>query len=97
LIHRLDVKWRWWWTWELDEVFPQTVETEEEFDLLGAFDGTGEFHGVFEDLEIALGGGEDTRLEDARHKTERASRGSWASTLIECRYKLDYGAGEFLS
>jgi hypothetical protein len=53
--------------------------------------------GGFEDLEVSFGGGEDTRLEDARHKTKRASRGSWASTLIECRYKLGHGAGEFLS
>jgi hypothetical protein len=26
---------------------PEAVETKEEFDLLGAFDGTDEFHGSF--------------------------------------------------
>jgi hypothetical protein len=42
-----DVEGRRWWAWELDDAFPKTVETEEEFDLLGALDGTCEFHGSF--------------------------------------------------
>jgi hypothetical protein len=31
----------------LDDAFPQAVEAEEKFDLLGALDGAGEFHGSF--------------------------------------------------
>jgi hypothetical protein len=31
----------------LDDALPEAVEAEEEFDLLGAFDGTDEFHGSF--------------------------------------------------
>ena len=44
-LHGLDVERRRWWAGELDDAFPQAVETEEEFDLLGAFDGSGKFHG----------------------------------------------------
>ena len=43
--HGLDVKGRRWWARKLDDAFPKAVEAEEELDLLGAFDGTGEFHG----------------------------------------------------
>ena len=46
-LHRLDVEWRRWRARELDDSFPQTVEAEEKFDLLGALDGTDEFHGSF--------------------------------------------------
>ena len=45
--HRLDVERRRRWPRELDDAFPKPVETEEEFDLLGAFYCTGEFHGSF--------------------------------------------------
>jgi len=45
-LHSLDIEWR-WRTGELDDALPEVVETEEEFDLLGAFDGTCEFHGSF--------------------------------------------------
>ena len=31
----------------MDHALPEAVETEEEFDLLGAFDRTDEFHGSF--------------------------------------------------
>jgi hypothetical protein len=49
VFHGLDVeRWRRWrWAWELDDAFPQAMEAEEELDLLGAFDGTDEFHGSF--------------------------------------------------
>ena len=45
--HGLDVKRRWRWARELDDAFPQAEEPQKKFDLLGAFDGTGEFHGSF--------------------------------------------------
>lgn len=45
--HRLDVKRRRWRARKLDDAFPQTMEAEEKFDLLGAFDGADEFHGSF--------------------------------------------------
>ena len=38
-LHGFDVERRRWWAGELDDAFPQAVETEEEFDLLGPFDG----------------------------------------------------------
>ena len=45
--HGLDVKrWR-WWARKLDDAFPKAMEAKDEFDLLGAFDGTDEFHGSF--------------------------------------------------
>ncbi len=46
-LHGLDVEGRWWRAGELDDALPKPVETEEEFDLLGAFHGTGEFHRCF--------------------------------------------------
>ena len=46
-LHGFDVERRRWWAGELDDAFPQAVETEEQFDLLGPFDGTCEFHGSF--------------------------------------------------
>jgi hypothetical protein len=55
--HRLDVEGRRRRAWELDDAFhsslklrmacPQAVEAQKKFDLLGAFYGTGEFHGSF--------------------------------------------------
>jgi len=44
-LHRLDVEWRRWRARELDDSFPQAVEPEKEFGLLGALDGADEFHG----------------------------------------------------
>jgi hypothetical protein len=45
--HRLDIERRRWRARELDNAFPQTVETQKKFDLLRAFGGTDEFHGSF--------------------------------------------------
>lgn len=44
-LHGLDVEGRRRRARKLDDALPQTVEAEEEFDLLGALDGTCEFHG----------------------------------------------------
>jgi hypothetical protein len=46
-LHGLDVERRRWWAGELDNALPEAVEPQEKFDLLGAFDGTYEFHGSF--------------------------------------------------
>ena len=46
-LHGLDVEGRRWWARKLDNAFPEAVEPEEKFDLLGALDGPGEFHGSF--------------------------------------------------
>jgi hypothetical protein len=43
--HGLDIEGRRWRAGELDNAFPQAVEAEEKFDLLGALYGTCEFHG----------------------------------------------------
>ena len=43
--HGLDIEWRYRWARELDDAFPQAMNGEEELDPLGAFDGTGGFHG----------------------------------------------------
>jgi len=46
-LHRFDVERRRWWTGELDDTLPKAMKAEEEFDLLWALDGPGEFHGSF--------------------------------------------------
>jgi len=45
--HGLDVERRRRWARKLNKPLPKPVETEEEFDLLGPFDGADEFHGSF--------------------------------------------------
>jgi len=45
--YRLDIERRRQWPRALDDAFPQTAETEEEFDLLGPVYCTYEFHGSF--------------------------------------------------
>ena len=75
--HRLDVKWRWWWTWELDDAFPKTVEEEKKFDLFGAFDGTDDFHGSFATGALERGGSPDFEDEVAPEGTHGAGALLW--------------------
>ena len=75
--HGLDVKrWR-WWARKLDDAFPKAMEAKEEFDLLGAFDGTDEFHGSFAARALERVGTPDFEDEVAPQGTHGAGGLFW--------------------
>lgn len=85
-LHRLDVEgWR-WRTRELDDAFPQTVEAEEEFDLLGAFYCTDEFHGSFAARALERVGSPDFEDEVAPEGTHGSG-----GLLLGCGDEEDSG------
>lgn len=84
--HSLDVeRWR-WRTRELDDAFPQTVEPEEELDLLGAFYSTGEFHGSFAARALERVGSPDFQDEVAPEGTHGTG-----GLLLGCGDEEDFG------
>ena len=87
-LHGLDVERRRRWAGELDDAFPQAVETEEEFDLLGPFDGTCEFHGSFAARALEWIGSPDFEDEVAPEGTHGAS-----ALLGRCWDEEDFGLG----
>jgi len=46
-LHGFDIEWRWRWSRERDDSFPQAVEAEKKFDLLRAEEGADALHGAW--------------------------------------------------
>ena len=76
-LHGFDVEGWGWWAWKLDEAFPQAVETKEEFDLLGAFYSTDEFHGSFAARALERVGSPDFENEIPPQGTHGAGALLW--------------------
>ena len=68
-LHGFDVERRRWRAGELDDALSEAVETEEEFDLLGPFDGTCKFHGSFAARALEWVGSPDFEDEIAPERT----------------------------
>ncbi len=90
--HRLDAERRRWRARELDDAFPQTVETQKKFDLLRAFDGTDEFHGSFAARALEWVGSpdfEDEVVPEGTHGARGLFLGCWNEEDLRLRI-LDF-------